>query len=91
MLQNSPETAFHPGAYLRELLIWRHLGFEEFAELSGIPKAAITDIVARRRRIDRAVSEGLADFFGNSSQFWLELQKNYDRRDRGTGFTQQTG
>ena len=83
MQQSSPETAFHPGAYLRELLIWQHLGFDEFSELSGIPELKVTEIVARRRRIDRHLSEELAAYFGNSAQFWLDLQRNYDRRDRG--------
>ncbi len=87
MLQDSPETAFHPGACLGELMIWRRLGFEEFSELSGIPKTEITEIVARRRRIDRAVSEDLAAYFGNSAQFWLELQNNYDLRGRQRGAT----
>lgn len=88
MSQDSPETAFHPGAYLGELLIWRRLGLEEFSEISGIPETQISEIVARRRRIDRAVSEDLAAYFGNSAQFWLQLQKNYDLRGQESGATQ---
>lgn len=75
MLRGSPETDFPPGAYLRELLIWRHIGFGEFFELSGIPKTEITEIVEKRRGIDKTVSDGLAAYFGNSSRFWLTLQK----------------
>jgi len=87
MLRNSPKAAFHPGAYLRELLIWKHIDFDEFSELTGIPQTQITEIVASRRGIDRAVSEGLAAYFGNSAQFWLELQYNFDRWVQGEGAT----
>lgn len=81
MLQQRPTNVFHPGAYLRELLIWQHLDLEEFSELSGIPQSEITGIVSRRRAIDKSISEGLAAYFGNSSQFWLGLQENFDRLD----------
>jgi addiction module HigA family antidote len=83
MLHNSPGTSLHPGSYLQELLIWRHVSAEEFADITGIGKTKIVDIIKKRRAIDKNVSEGLAAYFGNSSKFWLDLQEHFDQRKWG--------
>jgi len=59
----------------------------------GVPSGRITDILNGRRSItaDTAVRLGL--FFGNSAQFWLDLQGQYDiaviQRDRGAEIVRQ--
>ena len=83
MLQDSPKTSLHPGSYLQELLIWRHVSPEEFADITGIGKTKIVDIITKGRGIDKTVSEGLASYFGNSSKFWLDLQEHFDHRKWG--------
>jgi len=83
MLQDSPRTSLHPGSYLQELLIWRHVSPEEFADKTGIGKTKIVDIIKNRCGIDETVSEGLASYFGNSSKFWLDLQQHFDHREWG--------
>jgi addiction module HigA family antidote len=80
MLHDSPRRSLHPGSYLRELLIWRHVSAEEFADITGLGEIKIVDILEERRAIDETVSEGLAAYFGNSSKFWLNLQANFDQR-----------
>jgi addiction module HigA family antidote len=44
----------------------------------GVPSGRVTDILHGRRAItaDTAVRLGL--YFGNSAQFWLDLQSQYD-------------
>lgn len=44
----------------------------------GVPSGRMTDILNGRRAItaDTAVRLGL--YFGNSAQFWLDLQSQYD-------------
>ena len=81
MLQNSPRSPLHPGSYLQELLIWRHVSPEEFADITGIGETKIVDIIKNRRGIDKTVSEGLASYFGNSSKFWLDLQEHFEHRE----------
>ncbi len=81
MLHDTPTTSFHPGSYLQELLIWQYINPEEFSDITGIPKSEIIDIIAKRRGIDKTISEGLAAYFGNSSQFWLDFQERFDNRD----------
>jgi addiction module HigA family antidote len=80
MMHNSSQTSLHPGSYLQELLIWRHVSAQEFADITGIGKSKIVDIIKKRRAIDKTVSEGLATYFGNSSKFWLDLQQQFDQR-----------
>ena len=72
----------HPGAYLRELLIWRNISAAELARQTEIPHHAIVELTEARRGIDRSISEGLAVYFGNSPRFWLDLQRAFDHRSR---------
>jgi addiction module HigA family antidote len=90
MLHDSPGTSLHPGSYLQELLIWQHVSAEEFADITGIGKTKIVDIIKKRRAIDQNVSEGLAAYFGNSSKFWLDLQDHFDQRKWGGCETKTT-
>jgi len=70
----------HPGAFLQELLIWHHLSAEDLAREIAVPRRAIVELTAARRSIDHDLSSGLAEYFGNSAQFWLELQARFDRQ-----------
>jgi addiction module HigA family antidote len=81
MFYDTPKTSFHPGSYLQELLIWHNISPEKLADTMGMPKTKIVDITEKRRGIDKTISEGLAAYFGNSAQFWLDLQEHFDHRD----------
>lgn len=72
-------TDHHPGAYLQELLIWHAISADELARKTEIPHSAIVELTAARRPVDRRISQGLAGYFGNSAQFWLDLQDRFDR------------
>lgn len=74
------ENSFHPGIFLQELLVWQKLEPAELAAKTGIPEMEILGITEQRRGIDEAISEDLAEYFGNSARFWMNLQKSYDRR-----------
>jgi addiction module HigA family antidote len=77
------EIRHHPGAYLRELLIWHDMSAADLARETEIPRRAIVELTEARRGIDRPISEGLAGYFGNSAQFWLDLQRGFERCDPG--------
>ena len=75
-----------PGEMLRdEFLAEYGLSQNKLAKAIGISPNRIADIVNNRRRItaDTAVRLGL--YFGNSAEFWMNLQAHYDlkaaRRD----------
>ncbi len=72
------KNAFHPGIFLQELLIWRRIDPAELAAKTGIAESEIVDITQQRRAIDEAISRDLADYFGNSARFWMNLQQSYD-------------
>ena len=61
-----------------EFLVEYGLSQNDLARRIGISPNRISDIVANRRRItaDTAVRLGL--YFGNSAEFWMNLQSNYD-------------
>ena len=44
----------------------------------GVPSGRITDILNFRRAITADTAVRLGRYFGNSAQFWLDLQSQYD-------------
>lgn len=69
----------HPGEILREDYINEHnLTITEVAEGLGIARANLSAIVNGRAGISPEMAVKLAEAFGNTPQFWLNLQKNYE-------------
>jgi addiction module HigA family antidote len=68
----------HPGRFLKREMIARKLSANRLSLDIGVPSGRVTDILNGRRAItaDTAVRLGL--YFGNSAQFWLDLQSQYD-------------
>ena len=68
-----------PGKMLKEeFLDEYHLSQKQLADAVGISPNRIAEIVRNRRRItaDTAVRLGL--YFGNTPEFWMNLQAHYD-------------
>ncbi len=68
-----------PGEMLKEEFLAEYeLSQNQLAKAVGISPNRITEIVNNRRRItaDTALCFGL--YFGNSPEFWLNLQTHYD-------------
>ena len=68
----------HPGRILKREMAARKLSANRLSLDIGVPSGRVTDILNGRRAItaDTAVRLGL--YFGNSAQFWLDLQSQYD-------------
>jgi addiction module HigA family antidote len=77
----------HPGRLLKRELSARGLSANRLALDIGVPSGRITDILNGRRSITAETAVRLGHYFGNSPQFWLDLQGQYDiavvERDRG--------
>lgn len=77
----------HPGRLLRRELAARGLSANRLALSLGVPSGRITDILNGRRSITADTAVRLGRYFGNSPQFWLDLQSQHDiavvERDRG--------
>ena len=68
----------HPGRLLKREMAARKLSANRLSLDIGVPSERVTDVLNGRRAItaDTAVRLGL--YFGNSAQFWLDLQGQYD-------------
>jgi len=77
----------HPGRLLRREVTARALSASRLALDLGVPSGRITDILNGRRSITAHTAIRLGRYFGNSPQFWLDLQSQYDiatvERERG--------
>ena len=78
----------HPGRLLKRELSIRSLSANRLALDLGVPSGRITDILNQRRSITADTAVRLGRYFGNSAQFWLDLQSQHDiaivQRERGS-------
>jgi addiction module HigA family antidote len=72
-------SSIHPGEVLLEEFIKpMHLSQNRLAIDIGVDARRINEIVLGKRSITADTALRLARFFGNSPQFWLGLQTQYD-------------
>ena len=85
--------AVRPGRLLRRELKARDLSANRLALDLAVPSGRITDILNGRRSITADTAVRLGRYFGNSAQFWLALQSQYDiavvERERGPEIAQR--
>lgn len=76
-----PLPPIHPGEILREELM-KPLGLSinRVARDLRVPVTRISDIVNGRRGLSADTSLRLARYFGNTPEFWMNLQSTYDLR-----------
>jgi addiction module HigA family antidote len=68
-----------PGEMLKEEFLAKYgLSQNELARAIVISPNRITEIVSRRRRITADTALRLGLYFGNSAEFWMNLQAHYD-------------
>lgn len=69
----------HPGEVLREeFLLPCKLTAHALSMALQVPAPRINDIVRERRGITVDTALRLSQFFGNSAEFWMGLQTDYD-------------
>lgn len=69
----------HPGEVLaEEFLQPMRISQSKLALCIRVPVTRINDIVRGKRAITADTALRLAQFFGNSARFWLNLQNSYD-------------
>lgn len=85
--------AAHPGRVLKRELTSRSLSANRLALDIGVPSGRITDTLNGRRSVTADTAVRLGRYFGNSAQFWLDLQSQYDiamiERERGAEITRR--
>jgi antitoxin HigA-1 len=71
----------HPGEILRlEFLEPLEITPYRLSKDIGVAQTRISEILAEKRSITADTALRLAKYFGNSPQFWLNLQTQYDLR-----------
>ena len=70
--------AIHLGRILRREMTARKLSANRLAISPGVPSGRVTDILNSRRSITANTALRLTLYFGNSAQFWLDLQSRHD-------------
>ncbi len=69
----------HPGEVLfEEFLQPLNITAYRLAKETNIPQTRISEIIKKKRRITADTALRFSKFFGNSPEFWLGLQNDFD-------------
>lgn len=69
----------HPGGILKRMFLDEYgLSIGKAAKAMGITRARLNEITLGKRSITADTALRLAALFGNSAQFWVNLQSHYD-------------
>jgi len=68
----------HPGEFLREILEERRLSQAHFARVIGVAPIRISHVVKGTRPVTAELELLFGRVFGQSRQYWLNLQTAYD-------------
>ena len=77
MKNRTPAESFPPGEFLRDELDARGWSQTDLAEIIGRGVTVVNEIISGKRGITADTAQGLADAFGISAQFWLNLESMY--------------
>jgi len=78
-LQRRP---IHPGEILREDFMPDYdLSVSGLASALGVSRQSVNELVRERRAVSSEMALRLAKLFGNSPEFWLNMQRSVDLWD----------
>jgi len=73
----------HPGEILREeFMVPMNLSAYKLAKETHIQATRISQIIHEKRSISSDTALRLSKFFGNSAEFWMGLQVEYELRNK---------
>ncbi len=76
----------HPGEVLREeFLLPLGLTANALAIALQVPAPRINDVAREKRGVSADTALRLARYFGNSAEFWMGLQADYDLKTSARG------
>lgn len=69
----------HPGEILiKDFLEPLEISQAELAQAIHVPYQRVNELVNKKRGVTPSTALRLAKFFGNSAEFWLNLQQNWE-------------
>ncbi|AYM02102.1 addiction module antidote protein, HigA family [Levilactobacillus brevis] len=72
--------AFHPGAYVEEIVDDLNITQAEFAERLGVSSKIVSNIINGQDSVSAVTADKLAKVTGVSTETWLNLQAQYDAK-----------
>lgn len=75
---NNGLPAIHPGVFLSEILEEREVSQAHFARAIGVAPMRISHVVKGSRPVTAELALLFGKAFGQSPQYWLNLQSAYD-------------
>lgn len=72
-----PAEVFPPGEFLREELEAREWSQEELADILNRPARLVSELISGKRSITPQTAIGLAEAFGTSPEYWMNLESQY--------------
>ena len=80
----------HPGEMLREDFLPEYgLSVTALAAAAGVSRQSVNELLRERRAVTPEMALRLGKLFGNSPEFWLNLQRNVDLWDAARGLKQE--
>ena len=89
--ENEYNYAVHPGKILKKFLSNLNMKQNELAEITGINKTIINELIKGKRSFTLSVANKLEPVFEMPAKFWRGLQFDYDEaieRLRGNVFSE---
>ena len=72
-----PAEVFPPGEFLREELEAQEWSQQELADILDRPPRLISELISGKRAITPETACGLAQAFGTSAEYWMNLESQY--------------
>ena len=80
----------HPGEILREEFLPEYgLSVTALAKSAGVSRQSMNELLRERRALTPEMALRLGKLFGNSPEFWLNLQRNVDLWDAARGLKRE--
>jgi len=80
----------HPGEMLREDFLPEYgLSVTALAAAAGVSRQSMNELLRERRAVTPEMALRLGKLFGNSPEFWLNLQRNVDLWDAARELKQE--
>ena len=77
MSKHVPAEVFSPGDFIRDELKARGWTQEDLANILGRPLPAVSEIIQGKRGVTPLTARELAEAFGTSAEYWLNLESIY--------------
>ncbi|SDX40835.1 HigA family addiction module antitoxin [Eubacterium barkeri] len=76
--QFKPSIVFHPGVYIRDLMVEMEINQTEFSNRLGITGKTLSKLLNGQATLSKEIAGKLSAMTGTSIGVWLNLQSSYD-------------